>query len=114
MPVVKISLNDEYYEKLSSLAKEDGISMQDYIRNKVFGDTVVYTPADAVEKALVKFKPGDLFTVPMIYGEDWNIKRGMAGVFGKQFFNYVEDNCSDKIKFVGMTNYGRHAQYQML
>ena len=26
MPVVKISLNDEYYEKLTELAKEQGIS----------------------------------------------------------------------------------------
>ena len=113
MPVVKISLNDEYYEKLTELAKEQGISIQDYIRNQIFGDTVTFTPAEAVDKALQKYSSGDLFTLPELYGEEWTIKRGVAGVFGKQFYNYVIDNYSDKIEFVGMTNYGRHAQYKI-
>ena len=113
MPVVKISLNDEYYDKLNSMAKEQGISIQDYIRNQIFGDTVAFTPAEAVDKALKKYKSGDLFTLPELYGEKWTIKRGSAGVFGKQFYNFVLDNYMDKIEFVGMTNYGRHAQYKI-
>lgn len=42
------------------------------------------------------------------------MQRGVAGVFGKQFYNYVADECPDKIRFVEMVNYDRHAQYEML
>lgn len=114
MPIVKISLNDAYYGKLTELAKEQGISIQDYIRNQIFGDTVTFTPVEAVARALNKYSSGDLFTLPELYGDEWTIKRGVAGVFGKQFFSYVLDNCDDKIKFVGMTDYGRHAQYKII
>lgn len=114
MPVVKISLSADHYNKLDEMAKKEGISIQDLIRNRLLGETTSYTPADAVSRALAKYRPGASFTLPELYGDGWNIKRGTAGVFGKQFFNYVQETCPDKIKFVGMTNYGRHAQYQVL
>ena len=113
MPVVKISFSDERHQKLVELAKEQGISVQDYIRNQLFGDHAAFTPAEAVDKALQKYGSGDLFTLPELYGEEWTIRRGFAGVFGKQFFNYVADNCADQIEFVGMTNNNRHAQYRI-
>ena len=116
MPVIKISVNDQTYEKLSNMAKADGISIQDLIRNKVLGDdTSMFTPADAVDRALAKYAVGDLFTIPELYGDDWAVmKRGVAGVFGKQFYNYVADTCPEKIMFVGMTNRNRHAQYKVV
>ncbi|BBK79009.1 MULTISPECIES: hypothetical protein [Clostridium] len=48
-----------------------------------------------------------------MYGKECTIERGVAGAFGKQFFNYITDECAEKIEFVGMTNYGRHAQYKV-
>ncbi len=116
MPVIKISVSDQAYEKLSNMAKKDGISIQDLIRNKVLGDeTTIFTPADAVNRALVKYDVGDCFTIPELYAEEWAVmKRGVAGVFGKQFNIYVEENCPEKIMLVGKTNYDRHAQYKVV
>jgi len=116
MPVIKISLNDDYYEKIINLAKEEGISVQDYIRNKVFEETSIYTPAYAVKLALENLDVNDVFTLPSLYSEykEWNIKRGVAGVFGKQFFNYVEEEYQGIIEFNGMADYNRHASYKIL
>ena len=47
-----------------------------------------------------------------LYDEEWTIPRGVAGVFGKQFFNYVEDEYSDRIKYVGTPK--KHAKYEIL
>ena len=116
MPVIKISFSDQAYEKISAMANAEGISIQDLIRTKVLGDdTTMFIPADAVERALAKYDVGDLFTIPELYGDDWAVmKRGVAGVFGKQFYNYVADTCPEKIMFVGMTNRNRHAQYKVV
>ena len=115
MPVIKISLTDEAYQELTNMAQAEGISIQDLIRNKVFGEsTTLFTPADAVKRVYAKYKVGDRFTIPELYGEDWaTMKRGVAGVFGKQFYNYVLDNYKGKIDFVGMVNRNRHAQYEV-
>ena len=116
MPVIKISVSDETYQKLSDMAKEEGISIQDLIRNRVLGEeTTVFTPADAVKRVFAEYDVDDLFTLPELYGDEWSVmKRGIAGVFGKQFFHYVADTCPEKIMFVGMTNRGRHAQYKVV
>lgn len=114
MPVIKFSVSEEYYQKLVEMAEEQGVSIQDVIRNKLFDITTIYTPEEAVKRALNKYQPGDTFTLPLLYEGEWNLKRGESGVFGKQFFNYVEDRCQGKIKFDQMVNYGRHAQYQVL
>lgn len=114
MAVYKLTLNDEYAKKLEEMAKKEGVSVQDYIRNKLFDCETIYTPAEAVKRIMKKYKCNDCFTLPQVYGDDWNIQRGAAGVFGKQFFNYVVEECPDTIKFVGMVNYGKHAQYKKI
>ena len=116
MPVIKISLTDEAYAKMNDMAKVSGISIQDLIRSKVLGeDTSIFTPEDAVQRVFAKYNVGDLFTLPELYGTEWaSMSRGVAGVFGKQFFNYVADTCPNKIMFVKKVNNDRHAQYQVL
>ena len=114
MPTVKFSLNDEYFEKLEEMAKEEGITIQDYIRNRLFNVTTIFTPVEAVNRALKKYSSGETFTLPELYGDDWTIERGVAGVFGKQFFKFVETECSEKIKFDKMVNSGRRAQYKIV
>ena len=114
MPVIKFSLNDEQYKKLEKNSQEEGVSIQDYIRNILFNSKTIFTPSEAVDRALNKYKKGDCFTLPELYGDDWKIERGVAGAFGKQFFNYILDKCPGSITYVGMTNYGRHAQYKIL
>lgn len=114
MAVYKFSLDEEYSQKLDNMAREAGVSVQDFIRSKLFSLTTSFTPVEAVDRALQKYQKGEQFTLPQIYDEDWTIKRGVAGTFGKAFFNYVAEECSDKIRFVGMTNHGRHAQYEIV
>lgn len=116
MPTVRITFNEETYQKVCDMAKEEGISVQDLIRNKVLGEeTTIFTPAKAVERVFEKYNIGDTFTIPELYGEDWaTMRRGVAGVFGKQFYNYVANECPEKIKFDKMVNSYRHAQYIVL
>jgi hypothetical protein len=114
LPVVKVSLNDEYYLKLQEMAQGEKMSVQDFIRSKIFTATSIFTPTEAVDRAIKKYSSGNFFTLPELYGDDWTIERGFAGVFGKRFYNYVSDRGTDKIEFARMVDYGRHAQYKML
>lgn len=116
MPIVKISLNDTYYQKLEDMAAEAGISIQDVIRNKVFDEEPPqFTPRDAVARIFEQYAPGDRFTLPEVYGDDWvGMKRGVSGVFGRQFFRFVEQEHPAHIRFVGMTDRNRHAQYELI
>lgn len=113
MPVVKLSLTDEYYQKLKEMADAEFMSMQDYIRNKIFQEKTIFTPEEAVKRAHDgRFSNGQEFSLPDIFDDDWDIERSLAGVFGKRFYNYVMDNdCG--IEFVNMGKHGRRAMYQL-
>lgn len=113
---IKISVSDANYQELVARAGQD--SLQDYIRKELFPGQFTITPADAVKRALKKYVQGDTFTVPEIYGAAWNLPNGMAGQFGKKFYNLVEAEYSTKIRFVGFTadvaDHGQLAMYEML
>ena len=53
----------------------------------------------------------DGFELPDVYGDEWTIARGPAGVFGKQFYNHIVDNPDLGIRFKNMGKYGRRAVY---
>lgn len=115
MPVVKLTLNEESYQELQRLAEENNQSMQDYIRSKIFGNSI-FTVDEAIRRVQVgNFDNTELypdgFELPDVYGNDWTIPRGPAGVFGKNFYNYVEANQEIGIKFKDMGKYGRRAVY---
>ncbi len=115
MPVLKLTLNQEYYDIIQDAADKQGISMQEYIRNKIFDEEEsIYNPKEAVTRAYEKYGVNDYFTLPELYGDSWNIARGVAGVFGKQFFEYVQTKHKGMIKYIGQVNCGRHAQYQII
>lgn len=114
MPTIKFSLNEEHFKILEEMAKGDGVSIQDCIRNRLFDVSTIFTPVEAVNRALRKYSSGETFTLPKLYGDDWTIERGVAGVFGKQFFNFVEAECSEIIKFDKMVESGRRAQYKII
>ena len=92
MPTIKFSLNDEYYSKLEASAENNGMTMQDYIRYKLFDLNTIFT----VEEAVRRVQNGDYkhktFSLPDLYGDSWTLERGMAGVFGKNFFNYISEH----------------------
>lgn len=119
MPKITFALSDEHYEILKEMAFKEGVSIQDCVRNRLFNLNTIFTPAEAVNRVIRKCENGEYgkgtkFTLPELYGEEWIIERGVAGAFGKQFFNYIQAMHPKTIRFVEMTNYGRHAQYEVL
>ena len=115
MPVIRVSLNDESYEELQKMAKAENLSIQDYIRKVVFQkEDTIFT----VEEAVRRIQEGavdhlDEFTLPDVYGDEWTIERGPAGVFGKNFYNYVEEHTEFGIRFKDMGKYRRRATYTL-
>jgi len=113
MPVVKLTLNEEHYQKLSEMAQSEKKSIQDFIRDKLFHEETIFTPEEAVNRAHDgRFEDGKAFSLPDVYGDDWTIARGPAGVFGKRFYNYVMDSDTG-IEFIAMDKYGRRAMYRL-
>lgn len=114
MPIVKLTLSEEYHQKLVAMANAANRSIQDYIRDQLFGKETMFTPEEAVRRILdgaVKEKEKIGFTLPDVYGDDWTIQRGPAGVFGKQFFNYTDKHPDLGIRFKDMGPHGRRAVY---
>lgn len=111
---IKFNLSDSNYEILCSRANENALSIQDYIRMLLFPSQISITPQIAVNKALSQYKSGDNFTVPEIFGNEWNLPNGVAGQFGKKFAELVNQQYSTQIKFTGNYNSKNHAVYKML
>lgn len=82
MAVVKLTLNDEYYQRLKEMADAENKSIQDYIRDKIFNLSTIFTPEEAIRRIKNgNFESSEGFTLPDVYGDDWTIERGPAGVF---------------------------------
>ena len=117
MPTIRFDLNEEYKAKLEDAANEMHMKLQDYIRYKLFELKTIFTADEAVKRIqngefddTAKYPDG--FTLPDVYGDEWTIERGPAGVFGKAFFNYVTQANPDLgIKFKDMGKNGRLAHY---
>lgn len=109
---IKFSISDENYEALVTAAGEN--SLQDYIRSILFPNQISISPAEAIQRALRQFKKGETFSVPNIYGEEWNLPNGVAGQFGRKFFNLVNTEYSTQIRFTGNFNNKKHAVYEIL
>ncbi|HJC80449.1 MAG: hypothetical protein KHY08_02875 [Lachnospiraceae bacterium] len=116
MTTIRFDLNDEYKKKLEQAAEKQHMCVQDYIRYKLFGMETIFT----VDEAVKKIQNGDYydtskypdgFTLPDIYGEDWTIERGPAGVFGRKFYNFITDNPDLGINYKDMGKNGRRAHY---
>ena len=119
MPIIKLSLTEEELADLQNLrgAEEttENMSIQDFIRFKLLrkSNPSIFTPEEAVRRALEKFSKDDKpFTLPDIYGDEWSsLNPRMTGVFGKRFFNYLK--TIDSIEYDGMSQDGRRATYKV-
>lgn len=116
MPELKkviLTLSEEQYQTAKEGADQQGVSVQDYIRQKAFGEKPdIFTPAEAVRRAM-RLEKEACFTLVSLYGLEWDLQRGASGVFGRQFFQYVQKNFSDKIQFIGKLD-GRNAHYKKI
>ena len=111
---IKFTISDDLYVDLCDRAAAAKLSVQDYIRMELFGDSNAFTPQDAVDRALSQYSKGDFFTVPEIFGDSWNLPNGVAGQFGKKFYALVESEYSTKIRFTQTFNTKKHAIYEIL
>ena len=102
--VIKLTVSDENYDILISRAGSD--SIQDYIRAVLFPDQISFTPLDAINRALSKYKVGDTFSVPEIYDKTHldHLPRGVSGQLGRGFSKLVENDYSNRIEFTGLYN----------
>ena len=113
MPVVKLSLTDKYYQKLKNMADAEFMSIQDYIRSKIFQERTIFEPEEAYRRATDgSFLPGEEFTLPDIYGEEWTLETSPAGVFGRRFNKYIKSFDSG-IKHVTENQNVRRAVYKI-
>lgn len=88
--VVKLALNDEYYQMLKEMADAENKSIQDYIRDKIFNLSTIFTPEEAIKRIQNRnFESSEGFTLPDVYGDDWTIERGPAVVFRKKFITML-------------------------
>jgi len=109
---IKLTLSDENYEKLKE--KAGNSSLQNYIFGLLFPEQVTnITPENAYNLALKKYKPGEKFSVPEIFGDKWTLGIGFSGAFGRQFF-LLTDRTGSKIKFTGSYNEKGQANYEII
>ena len=104
MATFRFDLNPEYSDRLEADAKAKRMSIQAYIRYKLFGEVTIFS----VDEVIKRVQAGDFenkeFTVPDVYtAEEWSqIDRGNAGVLGKNFFNHIAEHPELGIRFVAM------------
>lgn len=98
----RFDLDDEYSKKLEEAAAEKRMSIQEYIRFKLFDETTIFS----VDEVIKRIQAGDFddeeFTVPDVFTEEeWSqLDRGKAGVLGRNFYNYITDNPDLGISYV--------------
>lgn len=94
MPTYRFDLNNEYSKRLEDAASKMRMSVQEYIRYKLFNEITIFS----VDEIIRRIQSGGFndkeFTVPDAYSEnEWSqIDRGNAGVLGKNFFIYISDH----------------------
>ena len=111
MPTIKFSLNDACYNKLETAAEDKGMTIQDYIRYKLFDLNTIYTVEEAVRRVQTGDFKGQTFVLPDLYPDAWSLERGMAGVFGKNFNHYISEHPELGIKDCGYDKKTRREMY---
>ena len=111
--IYRFALDKELAAQLEADAKEAALTLQDYIRWRIFPDAPVniFSPQEAVRRAREKYQKGDTFTLPDLYGEDWALSKGIAGAFGKYFNEYIAEHFPDTFS---CDRSGRNVRYTLL
>lgn len=113
MSTFRFDLNKEYSKKLEDAAAERRMSIQEYIRFKLFNETTIYSVDEVIKRIHAGDFDGKEFTVPDVFSdEEWSqINRGNAGVLGKNFYIYITNNPDLGIRFVEGKTIKRRAVY---
>lgn len=113
MATFRFDLNQEYGERLEADAAKKRMSIQEYIRYKLFGEVTIFSVDEVINRIQVGDYENREFTVPDVYtDEEWSqIDRGNAGVLGKNFYNHITEHPELGIRFVPNRTIKRRAVY---
>lgn len=113
MATYRFDLNQEYGERLEADAAKKRMSIQEYIRYKLFGEVTIFTVDEVINRIQVGDYKNKEFTVPDVYtDEEWSqIDRGNAGVLGKNFYNHITEHPELGIRFIPNRTIKRRAVY---
>ncbi|MFW5669050.1 MAG: DUF1413 domain-containing protein [Acetivibrio ethanolgignens] len=113
MATFRFDLNEEYGRRLEEAAAEKRMSIQEYIRYKLFGETTIFSVDEVIKRIQAGDFDGKEFTVPDVFTEEeWSqIDRGNAGVLGKNFYTHITENPDLGIRFVAGKTIRRRAVY---
>ena len=113
MPTFRFDLNDEYSKKLEDVAAEKRMSIQEYIRYKLYNEITIFSVDEVIKRIQAGDYDGKEFTVPDVFtDEEWSqIDRGNAGVLGKNFYIHITENPELGISFVKDKTIKRRAVY---
>ena len=113
MATFRFDLNEEYGKKLEKEAADKRMSIQEYIRYKLFDETTIFSVDEVIKRIQNGDFEGKEFTIPDAFtSEEWSqIDRGNAGVLGKNFYIYTKENKDLGIEFVPDKQIKRRAVY---
>lgn len=94
--VVRFSLDQKSYERLKEDAKKANRSLQDYIRATLLPETQNILSVEGAIKRIqanAELFENTEFTLPQVFGEEWDLTRETgAGMLGKHFGEYIDAN----------------------
>ncbi len=113
MATFRFDLNQEYGERLEAAAAKKRMSIQEYIRYKLFGEETIFSVDEVINRIQAGNYENEEFTVPDVYtDEEWaQIDRGNAGVLGKNFYIYITEHPELDIRFVPNRTIKRRTVY---
>ena len=109
----RFDLNEEYGKKLEAAAAERRMSVQEYIRYKLFGEATIFSVDEVIKRLQAGEFSGKEFTIPDVFThEEWSrIDRGNAGVLGKNFYAYITEHPELGVRYVAGKTIKRRAVY---
>ena len=113
MATFRFDLNEEYSKRLTDAAAEKRMSIQEYIRYKLFNETTIFSVDEVIKRIHAGNFDGKEFTVPDVFtDEEWShIDRGNAGVLGNNFFKHIKKHPELGIYFGPDKTIKRRAVY---
>lgn len=112
MPTYRFDLNEEYGKRLEKDAEDNMMTIQDYIRSRLFPSENIFTVLELV-KRIQERGPTKEFTIPDLYSpEEWSlVDRAVAGVLGKNFYKFTSARPGLGISLVPNRRINRRAVY---
>lgn len=88
--VVQITFSEVEYSELESQAKGEGLSVAQYIKNKVLPDTDFKRYFKQLIEVVSTFQPNHEFNVRSIFSEEWRtMDVGLRMALGRAFYYFV-------------------------